>query len=56
MLTGCIKRQHNLEAKLQKAQYALDHRRDDAVDFRRMGFSFVSKEYNTSASSTRRCR
>ena len=41
MLTGCIKRQHNLEAKLQKAQYALDHRRDDAVDFRRMGIDHL---------------
>ena len=41
MLTGCLKRQHNLEAKLQKAQYALDHRRDDAVDFRRMGIDHL---------------
>ena len=41
MLTGCLKRQHNLEAKLQKAQYALDHRRDDAADFRRMGIDHL---------------
>ena len=41
MLTGYLKRQHNLEAKLQKIQYALDHRKDDAVDFRRMGIDHL---------------
>ena len=41
MLTGCLKRQHNLEAKLQKIRYALDHRKDDAVDFRRMGIDHL---------------
>ena len=41
MLTGCLKRQHNLQAKLQKIQYTLDHRRDDAVDFRRMGIDHL---------------
>ena len=41
MLTGCLKRQHNLEAKLQKIRYTLDHRRDDAVDFRRMGIDHL---------------
>ncbi len=41
MLTGCLKRQHNLEAKLQKVRYALDHRKDDAVDFRRMGIDHL---------------
>ena len=37
MMTGCLKRQANLQAKLQKVQHALDNRRDDSVDFRRMG-------------------
>ena len=41
MLTGCLKRRHNLEAKLQKIRYALDHRKDDAVDFRRMGIDHL---------------
>ena len=41
MLTGYLKRRHNLEAKLQKIQYALDHRKDDAVDFRRMGIDHL---------------
>lgn len=41
MMTGCLKRQHNLKAKLEKIQYALDHRRDDAVDFRRMGIDHL---------------
>lgn len=41
MMTGCLKRQANLEAKLQKVQYALDNRKDDAVDFRRMGIDHL---------------
>ena len=41
LMTGCLKRQANLEAKLQKMQYALDNRKDDAVDFRRMGIDHL---------------
>lgn len=41
MMTGCLKRQANLQAKLQKVQHALDNRRDDSVDFRRMGIDHL---------------
>lgn len=41
MMTGCLKRQGNLQAKLQKVQHALDNRRDDSVDFRRMGIDHL---------------
>ncbi len=41
MMTGCLKRQANLQAKLQKVQHALENRRDDSVDFRRMGIDHL---------------
>ena len=41
MQAGCEKRKANLEAKLLKIQHILDTRRDDAVDFRRMGIDHL---------------
>lgn len=41
MITGCLKRQANLNAKLKSVQYALDNRKDDSVDFRRMGIDHL---------------
>ena len=41
MRAGCEKRKENLEAKLLKIHYLLDHRRDDAVDFKRMGIDHL---------------
>lgn len=41
MQSGCEKRKANLEAKLLKIQHILDTRRDDAVDFRRMGIDHL---------------
>ncbi|NDV64635.1 N-6 DNA methylase [Bacteroides sp. 224] len=41
MLKGCIKRKMNLEAKLQEITYNIDNRKDDAVDFRRMGIDHL---------------
>ena len=41
MMTGCLKQQANLQAKLQKVQHALENRRDDSVDFRRMGIDHL---------------
>ena len=41
MRAGCEKRKHTLEAKLEKVRHQLDTRRDDAVDFRRMGIDHL---------------
>ena len=41
MYSGCMVRKQNLEAKLRKVQYAIDHRKDDAVDFRLMGIDHL---------------
>ncbi|BCG54366.1 N-6 DNA methylase [Alistipes indistinctus] len=41
MRAGCERRKQNLEAKLGKVRHQLDTRRDDAVDFRRMGIDHL---------------
>lgn len=41
MLMGCLKRKENLEAKLKTIMYTLETRKDDAVDFQRMGIDHI---------------
>jgi N12 class adenine-specific DNA methylase len=41
MLKGCQKRQANLEARLKGITHQIDNRKDDAVDFRRMGIDHL---------------
>ena len=41
MLKGLEKRKFNLEAKLQKVEYAISSRTDDVVDFRQMGIDHL---------------
>jgi N12 class adenine-specific DNA methylase len=41
MLKGCQKRQANLEARLKGITYQIATRKDDAVDFRRMGIDHL---------------
>ena len=41
MRSGCEKRKHTLLAKLEKVRHQLDTRRDDAVDFGRMGIDHL---------------
>ena len=41
MLKGCIKRKMNLEAKLHEITYNMENRKDDTVDFRRMGIDHL---------------
>lgn len=41
MLKGCEKRKMNLEAKLNDVMHAINTRRDDAVDFQRMGIDHL---------------
>ena len=41
MYSGCIVRKQNLEAKLRKVQFTIEHRKDDAVDFQLMGIDHL---------------
>ena len=41
MLKGLEKRKHNLEAKLEKVEYAIKSRTDDVVDFKQMGIDHI---------------
>jgi len=41
MLKGCQKRQANLEARLKGITHQIETRKDDAVDFRRMGIDHL---------------
>ncbi len=41
MLKGCQKRQANLEARLKGITHQIENRKDDAVDFRRMGIDHL---------------
>ena len=41
MLRGLEKRKHNLEAKLEKVEYAIKSRTDDVVDFKQMGIDHI---------------
>ena len=41
MIKGIQKRQANLEARLKDIAYRIDNRKDDAVDFRRMGIDHL---------------
>lgn len=41
MLKGCQKRQANLEARLKAITHQIENRKDDAVDFRRMGIDHL---------------
>ena len=41
MLKGLEKRKHNLEAKLEKIEYAIKSRTDDVVDFKQMGIDHI---------------
>ena len=41
MLKGLEKRKHNLEAKLEKVEYAIQSRTDDVVDFKQMGIDHI---------------
>lgn len=41
MLKGCQKRQANLEARLKGIAHQIENRKDDAVDFRRMGIDHL---------------
>ena len=41
MLKGLEKRKHNLEAKLEKVEHAIQSRTDDVVDFKLMGIDHI---------------
>ena len=41
MLKGLEKRKHNLEAKLEKVEHAIQSRTDDVVDFKQMGIDHI---------------
>ena len=41
MLKGLEKRKHNLEAKLEKVEYAIKSRTDDVADFKQMGIDHI---------------
>ena len=41
MLKGLEKRKHNLIAKLEKVEYAIQSRTDDVVDFKQMGIDHI---------------
>ncbi len=41
MLKGLETRKFNLEAKLEKIRYQIEHRTDDVVDFRQMGIDHI---------------
>lgn len=41
MLKGLETRKFNLEAKLEKVRYQIEHRTDDVVDFRQMGIDHI---------------
>ena len=41
MLKGLEKRKHNLVAKLEKVEYAIQSRTDDVVDFKQMGIDHI---------------
>jgi len=41
LMKGCLKRQANLKAKLENLMFVMENRRDDAVDFGRMGIDHL---------------